>query len=337
MTGRPLVALASISILAAACGGGVETGATSSGAGQIGATSSTSTSTSSSGGASRATGATSSVGASRATGATSSTAGPSTGSSTGQSTGQTEPGPAERPCVMQRVPEAAGLDPFYTKGCRVDGFWVVANEVVAHAAVLLAGDTVAAIFATDPDLADAIASFGIRLGVIGADQRLTEMPEYRDLYEVFPDTDWDNRARGLGATAERPLVSVGEENLLCLPSDRYLGEDILLHEFAHVIDEQGFSVIDPLFVTALSEAYGRAVDDGTWADTYAAENPYEYWAEGVQSFFGRNLTADPADGIHGPIDTESELAAADPALHALIDGRLGGLDLPPSCSDQGGS
>ncbi len=321
MTGRPLVALASISILAAACGGGVETGATTSTAGQIGATSSTSTSTSSSGGASRATGA------------TSSTAGPSTG----RSTGQTELGPAERPCVIQRVPEAAGLDPFYTKGCRVDGFWVVANEVVAHAAVLLAGDTVAAIFATDPDLADAIASSGIRLGVIGADQRLTEMPEYRDLYEVFPDTDWDNRARGLGATAERPLVSVGEENLLCLPSDRYLGEDILLHEFAHVIDEQGFSVIDPLFVTALSEAYGRAVDDGTWADTYAAENPYEYWAEGVQSFVGRNLTADPADGIHGPIDTESELAAADPALHALIDGRLGGLDLPPSCSDQGGS
>ncbi len=234
-------------------------------------------------------------------------------------------------CAIGPVPAAAGLDPFYTQGCQVDGFWIVANDVVDPEALLRASETVEAVFATDERLASTLTATGIRLGIIGRDQRTTEMPEYRDLNEAFPETDWDTRARGLGATLERPLVSAGEENVLCLPGDRYEGEDILLHEFSHVLHEFGYAALDPGFDNDLFAAFQQASADGTWADTYAATNHFEYWAEGVQSYLDRNLTADPADGVHGPIDTEAELRAADPALHALIDRRLGTIDMPPRC------
>ena len=208
---------------------------------------------------------------------------------------------------------------------------IVANEEVDPEAIVRAADTVGRILAADDRLAATLAGSGIRLGIIGRDQRTTEMPEYRDLNEAFPETDWDTRARGLGATFERPLVSAGEENVLCLPDDRYLGEDILLHEFSHVLHEFGYIVLDPDFDAELLAAYEQAFVNGTWAGTYAATNHHEYWAEGVQSYFGRNLTADPADGVHGPIDTRAELEAVDPALYALIDRWLGTVELAPQC------
>lgn len=234
-------------------------------------------------------------------------------------------------CRVETVPVSAGLDPFYTQGCGIDGLRVVAGAEVDPVAVNRTADTVMRLLSTDDRLAPAIAGAGVRVGVIGRDQRTTEMPEYRDLYEAFPDTDWDNRARGLGATVERPLVSVGEENVLCLPDDPYLGEDILIHELAHTLDQFGYSVIDPDFSTKLVAAYDAAMSAGTWDDTYAATNPAEYWAEGVQSYLGRNLTADPVDGVHGPIGTAQQLREADPALFDLIDQRLQGLTLPPQC------
>ncbi len=252
-------------------------------------------------------------------------------SATSSSTRETEGVGEGGGCAVGPVPAAAGLDAFYTQGCRIDGFWVVANEVVEPEAIVRAADTVTRLFATDDRLASSLTADGIRLGIIGRTQRTTEMPEYRDLDEVFPDTDWDTRARGLGATLERPLVSAGEENVLCLPEDRYFGEDILLHEFSHVLHQFGYRTFESDFDIELGDAYRTAMDNGTWDGTYATTNPDEYWAEGVQSYLGRNLTAEPADGIHGPIDTRAELQAADPALFALIDDRLAGLDLPPHC------
>lgn len=258
---------------------------------------------------------------------TTSTADSTTSSSTRETEGVGEGGG----CAVGPVPAAAGLDAFYTQGCQIDGFWVVANEVVEPEAIVRAADTVTRLFATDRRLASSLAADGIRLGIIGRNQRTTEMPEYWDLNEVFPDTDWDTRARGLGATLERPLVSAGEENLLCLREDPYFGEDILLHEFSHVLHQFGYRTLESDFDVELGDAYQAAMDNGTWDGTYATINPDEYWAEGVQSYLGRNLTAEPADGIHGPIDTRAELQTADPALFTLIDDRLDGLTLPPQC------
>lgn len=255
----------------------------------------------------------------------------SVGSATSDAEAPAGAGPA--PCVVESVPEVAGLDRFYTQGCNLRGFWVVAGEPVAPEAVQVAAAMADAFFIADPVLARAVIDSGVRLGVIGAEQRTTEMPEYRDLDDVFPAVDWDSRARGLGATPERPLVSAGEENILCLADDRYRGEDILLHEFAHALHLQGLAVVDPDFEPALRSAYAQALRAETWIDTYASTNAEEYWAEGVQSYFDRNAEAVPADGVHGPVDTRDELADADPALFQLIDQRFARVQLPPSCQE----
>ena len=233
-------------------------------------------------------------------------------------------------CIVGSVP--AGLfDPFYVKGCEVGEFWVLAGEPVAPEAIQAAGDFVAAIFKHNPAVDAQLATTEVRLGIIGRNQRTTEMPEYRDLYEAFPDIDWDNRARGLGATVARPLVSNGEENTLCLPEDLWAGEDIILHEFAHVLDQFVYREIDATFQASLEQAFASAVASGIWNSTYAETNKEEYWAEAVQSYFVRNLTAEPPNGVHGRIDTRVELAEADPLIFNLIDSKLGGLILPGTC------
>ena len=60
----------------------------------------------------------------------------------------------------------------------------------------------------------------------------THIPEHRFLDPNF----WNERARGLGGTLHLPLTTGAEENVLCLPSDRYKDQDILLHEFAHGVN-----------------------------------------------------------------------------------------------------
>ena len=55
-----------------------------------------------------------------------------------------------------------------------------------------------------------------------------------------------------------------------------------------------------------------------WANTYAATNKDEYWAEGVQGWYNANLERDPPDGVHNAINTRTELAAYDPGLYQLI-------------------
>ncbi len=245
-----------------------------------------------------------------------------------------EPGPAasSAACRPAPVPESAGLDPFYTRGCELDGFWVVAADEVDPAAIVAAAEMAGAFFDYDPELASTLQSTDLRLGIIGRNQRTTEMPEYRNLQEVFPGTDWDNDIGGVAATDDRPLLAVREENLLCLPEDRYLGEDILLHELAHLFHEHGYALLDPTFEERLFETFADALDNDTWIDTYAAENAFEYWAESVQTYFGRNRTSAVADGIHGPIGTRAELATADPTLFALIEEKLGSVELPAGCS-----
>src|SRR5690606_17057721 len=84
-----------------------------------------------------------------------------------------------------------------------------------------------------------LAQVKVRVGIMAESEVTTDMPEHSDLNEAFPGINWDTRARGLGATVDRPLTSVGEENLLQLPGDVYMGENILVHEFAHTFFDLG--------------------------------------------------------------------------------------------------
>jgi hypothetical protein len=131
-------------------------------------------------------------------------------------------------------------------------------------------------------------------------------------FETFPGKDfWDARARGTGGSATDPYCTCAEENVLGYPGDPYESECILIHEFAHNIHLRGLNNVDPTFDTRLKQAYDTAMKAGLWKGKYASVNHYEYFAEGVQSWFDDNREN---DHDHNHVDTRAELIAYDPAL-----------------------
>src|SRR6266850_1292140 len=75
---------------------------------------------------------------------------------------------------------------------------------------------------------------------------------------------WDRRARGLGGTRADPLTSCGEENLLNLKGDPYAGENILIHEFSHIIQNVAIRNTDPDLHQKITVAWNQAKSEGLW-------------------------------------------------------------------------
>ena len=247
-------------------------------------------------------------------------------------------GPISSTCTVAAPPAYYGNAPFeldltfYTQSCEIAGVPIVASANVDPAALQVTAEIVATMMTPlSQTERDGMRSIALRVGVIGENEVTTDMPEYADLNDVFPGTDWDGATRGLGATPARPLTSSGEENLLCLAGDPYFAENILIHEFSHTVHEYGVVAGDPTFQGRLDAAYDAAMNAGLWSKTYGATNSTEYWAEGVQSYFEVNGSASPADGIHNDVDTRAELQSYDAALYALVDEVFAGATIDPPC------
>jgi hypothetical protein len=234
-------------------------------------------------------------------------------------------------CLVSAPPAALNYNSFYKKYCSVGGFSIIASDVVSDFSMHRSWTMIRTMSSKRPDVLARLSASNIRFGVIGKSQRVTEMPEWSDLYTAFPGTDWDNRARGFGATVARPLVGIGEENMICDPADRYKGENVGVHEFAHTFLQFGIEPTDATFRSRLTTTYMASIAAGKWANTYAATNVDEYWAEGVQDWFDTNAEAIPTNGIHNNINTRTELFAYDTNLWALIDSVFPSDNWTPGC------
>jgi uncharacterized RmlC-like cupin family protein len=212
------------------------------------------------------------------------------------------------------------LSPFYRKYVDVGGVPIVASAKVSDFALLEARFIVQQMIGHRPEILAAIARNNVRLAVMAPTELTTDIPEHSDL---TPKDYWDVRARGLGATEARPAVSCAEENLLNYPGDPYPAENILIHEFGHVIHERGMNTVDPTFDGRLQSAYAAAKRTGLWKNTYAGTNYHEYWAVGVQAWFdaGRENDAD-----HNFVNTRAEMKSYDGKLAALLEEVLGDGD-----------
>lgn len=222
----------------------------------------------------------------------------------------------ERECKV----ETAGTDEdFYRKTCEQTGITILAAESVAAGALEAAADRIDAMLAARPDLAAAIAASIAGVSIIGRDQRVTTLPEFEDLYSIHPGTDWNRLGRSFPGTEEIPVVAGAEENLLCLESDRYEGEDMFVREFGWTIRRFGIATVDARLDRSIEDAYIRAIAADLWRNTVAEVNSDQYWAEGVQSFFdANNEETDEKDQVHNQIDTRAELRAYDPFLYQLL-------------------
>lgn len=204
------------------------------------------------------------------------------------------------------------LSTHYKKSLLVEGFPILGSAKVSDYAILEAAYLIRRMIGFRTDILHAMANNNVRLVVMAVTEMTTDVPEHNDLR---PKNYWNRRARGLGATEARPVVSCAEENLLGLPGDPYWQENILIHEFAHAIHERGMISIDPTFDNRLQMAYDHAKANGLWKGTYAMQNRMEYWAEATQSWFDTNRKN---DNEHGPIDTRVLLKSYDPEIAKLL-------------------
>lgn len=219
---------------------------------------------------------------------------------------------------IQTPPAELGLDPFYAKYMDVNGIILLSSARCSDEAMLAAYRTIYAMTCMlPPEVTAEMARNGAKMVVMAKDEVTTDVPEHAYL-KADTVTNWDVRARGLGGDLYDPTSSCAEENVLCLDGDRYWREDILVHEFSHAIHQLGIAPSDPTFDERLKSAYEKAMAEGKWADTYASVNMYEYWAEGVQSWFNVNTEVENPDGVHGRVNTRDELRRYDADLHALL-------------------
>ena len=176
------------------------------------------------------------------------------------------------------------LDPFYKQHIVADGLVVAGSEKVSLHALGEAGYLAKKMLANRPDvIRDLCEKRKMFVAVMAYCELQTDLPDCRTM-----SLWWAYRARGLGS---RP-VSCGEENLLNLRGDPYEGENIFVHEFAHVIH----SVLGEAFNVRLRELYDQAKQSGRFGG-YAIEGGVaEFWAEGVQTWFECNGKKRPKSG-----------------------------------------
>jgi len=216
-------------------------------------------------------------------------------------------------------PASLGLDSFYRKCVFAHGIPIVSSSKVDDRALREAQRLIEKMMKKRSEMAKPMLERKLRIAIMAQSEQTLDIPEHSDLQKAFPETDWNKRARGLGATRQRPCVSGAEENLLGLPGDRYKGESILIHEFGHTVLNFGMEAIDKTFRKRLAEAFDQS-KGSAWMNTYAASNVDEYWAEGVQSWFDCNQKGPSGgNGVHNDLWDRKSLAKADPTLHQLLE------------------
>ena len=228
------------------------------------------------------------------------------------------------------IPEGKNIPSFYQKYIETEGLYVTSSGKVSDEALLKACDIISLMLAKRPDVKAHMVKKGCHVMIIGKDEETCDLPEFAHICNCEDSIKyWNWRARGFGGAPEDEFsASCGEENLLALPQDKYVGENILIHEFAHLIHTVGIVGVEPDFNERLEALRQNAIRKGLWEKTYAVSNKEEYFAECVQSFFNCNRYADPANGVHNWVNRRAKLKSYDPDMYRLLQEYFYEIEIP---------
>lgn len=250
-------------------------------------------------------------------------------------------------------PAQFGIDPYYTKFSWAREFPVIGRQA-GDQALLHANETIRRMFAYRHDILKALIADGVKLVVLGPDERIADLPEYRKLAAGMGNASTDSPsevenevhsidalARYLTYNPEMKLLVVGEENVLANPNDMYVGDNQIIRVFADAIHRvTGTRPVDPdfenrprsiwqqyelrlqrldeRFDAALRETFEQSWAAGKWRGSAAATDHVAYWTVGVLAYFDAlGQDAAPNDAAH-QIDTREKLREYDPDLFALV-------------------
>ncbi|GGD94436.1 hypothetical protein GCM10011515_12830 [Tsuneonella deserti] len=235
--------------------------------------------------------------------------------------------------ACQTVPgNGLSAERFYSQRADASGIPVVGSAKVPAQALEIAARVIDDMLSRRPDLGRWLALNGYRVAIMAESESTTDLPEqahwtrpdrsdprltrcerkhYDERIGAMTDRQyWNARARGMAG----PLTSGAAEDLLGLPSSRYYGETIFVHEFSHDI-LAAIRAVDPGLSKRIDESYARAVASGLWKNEYASTSVDEYWAEGTQFWFNSNKLA-AFDGRR--IVNDDDLALYDPSLASVL-------------------
>jgi len=238
---------------------------------------------------------------------------------------------------VTKPPAKFNIDPYYTKFTWAREFTVIGRNA-SDEALLHANETIRRMFAYRHDILKAFMADGMKLVVLGPDEHIYDLPEYKKLSDP---KSIDALARYLTYTPQMKLLVVGEENVLANPRDMYVGDNQVIRVFADAIYQvTGTRPVDPnwesrprnirqqyelrlqrldeRFDVKLRELYEKAMSEGKWQGTAAVNNHVHYWIEGVLAYFDALGHDDaPNDAAH-QIATRELLKEYDPDLFAFV-------------------
>lgn len=164
------------------------------------------------------------------------------------------------------IPEGKNIPSFYQKYIETEGLYVTSSGKVSDEALLKACDIISLMLAKRPDVKAHMVKKGCHVMIIGKDEETCDLPEFAHICNCEDSIKyWNWRARGFGGAPEDEFSSsCGEENLLALPQDKYVGENILIHEFAHLIHTVGIVGVEPDFNERLEALRQNAIRKGLW-------------------------------------------------------------------------
>jgi predicted metalloprotease with PDZ domain/dipeptidyl aminopeptidase/acylaminoacyl peptidase len=244
--------------------------------------------------------------------------------------------PLRRQPSVTPPPARFKVDPYYTKFTWAREFVVLGSSRVSDEALLRANDVIRKMFAYRHDVLKAMIADGARLVVLGRQERLSDLPEFKDAADR---ADFD-AVRYCDYTPGRKLMVVPEENVLGLAGEPFAGKCMVVSVFAKAAYYvAGLRPVDPDFerqrvkqqyelrVKRLDVEFDRrlaklqetAATKGLWKGTAAARSRTEYWAAGVEAYFDAAGDNPPPDLAEGPVNTREALRAYDPELYALVD------------------
>ena len=218
---------------------------------------------------------------------------------------------------------------WYKKYTHVRGIPIIASKRVNNRALLKAAAVTNKMLMGKKygkNIAKHLKRYRTRIGIIGQNERLTQMPEARHL-----DKSYDTKAAGLSIFGEWKfdnksnkwkeyyrIALTREMNVLQkgYPIDKWAwGSSLTQHEFAHNIHLAVFDNEYASLSKEIKRAYQAAMKKGKWKGAYAATNEYEYFAEGSELWFNHNFS-DPYGNTY--VKRREQLKKYDLALYRLL-------------------
>jgi alpha-glucosidase len=209
----------------------------------------------------------------------------------------------------------------------------VVGRAASDQALLKANGAIRKMFAYRHDILKALINDGVKLVILGKEERISDLPEARG-------KDIDQLARFLEYSPDLKLIVTAEENVAADPSNPLSGDNQTIRLFAKALydlcanrpvdpnwEKRGREVqqyelrvtrLDTRFKEAVEKLHETAGEKNLWKGTGALISPAEYWARGVLAYFDAAGQVHPPEGAPHPISTREQLREYDPALFELV-------------------